>query len=250
MSTRLPASRVPPIIFAHRGARADAPENTLEAFSLALDKGAGGLESDVWLTADGVPVLDHDGAVGSRLGRLGSKGSRRIAQLRRDELPAHIPTLEELYDHCGTEAEISLDVKDPKAFAPVVAVARAAGGEAVRRLWLCHPDWQQVTEWRHSLEGRDSEVRLVDSTRLKLMREGPERRAADLAKAGIDAVNLHYLDWTGGLATLFHRFDLLAFAWDAQLPRVLRETLDLGIDAIYGDHVDRMVAALADAYPQ
>lgn len=49
--------------FAHRGARAYAPENTLEAFALALKLGADGLESDVWLTADGVPVLDHDGSV-------------------------------------------------------------------------------------------------------------------------------------------------------------------------------------------
>ncbi|MDQ1372669.1 MAG: glycerophosphoryl diester phosphodiesterase, partial [Actinomycetota bacterium] len=51
----------PPIGFAHRGARAHAPENTLEAFQLALKLGATGLESDVWLTHDGVPVLDHDG---------------------------------------------------------------------------------------------------------------------------------------------------------------------------------------------
>jgi hypothetical protein len=52
MASRLPALHRPPIGFAHRGARADAPENTLEAFRLALDKGATGLESDVWLTAD------------------------------------------------------------------------------------------------------------------------------------------------------------------------------------------------------
>ena len=51
------------MIFGHRGARAHAPENTLESFALALRLGATGLESDVWLTADGVPVLDHDGVV-------------------------------------------------------------------------------------------------------------------------------------------------------------------------------------------
>ncbi|MCU1376632.1 MAG: putative phosphodiesterase, partial [Actinomycetia bacterium] len=53
----------PPIGFAHRGARAHAPENTLAAFTLATRLGATGLESDVWLTADGVAVLDHDGVV-------------------------------------------------------------------------------------------------------------------------------------------------------------------------------------------
>ncbi|MEO6121060.1 MAG: glycerophosphodiester phosphodiesterase, partial [Acidimicrobiales bacterium] len=55
--------RRPPITFAHRGGQAHAPANTIEAFRLALRLGATGLESDVWLTEDGVPVLDHDGLV-------------------------------------------------------------------------------------------------------------------------------------------------------------------------------------------
>ena len=67
-------------------------------------------------------------------------------------------------------------------------------------------------EWR----GRNDEVRLVDSTRLGRIKEGAERRAATLAAKGIDAVNMHHLDWTGGLTTLFHRFGVLGFAWDAQ----------------------------------
>jgi glycerophosphoryl diester phosphodiesterase len=51
------------ICFAHRGASDRAPENTLEAFTMAIERGANGLETDVWATADGVPVLDHDGVV-------------------------------------------------------------------------------------------------------------------------------------------------------------------------------------------
>ena len=57
MQQRLPALRTPPIGFAHRGAKAHAPENTLEAFELALKLGATGLESDVW--AGVRPLLDH-----------------------------------------------------------------------------------------------------------------------------------------------------------------------------------------------
>ena len=76
MTTRIPALKAPPIAFAHRGARAHAPENTLGAFTLALRLGATGLESDVWLTADGEAVLDHDGLAGGRLRR------RRIASCR------------------------------------------------------------------------------------------------------------------------------------------------------------------------
>src|SRR5918997_2457094 len=107
MSTRVPATVKPPYTFAHRGARAQAPENTLEAFTLALRLGATGLESDVWLTADGEAVLDHDGVVGRRPRR------RPIHGVRRAELPAHVPTLEELYATCGTHVPLSLDVKDP-----------------------------------------------------------------------------------------------------------------------------------------
>jgi glycerophosphoryl diester phosphodiesterase len=77
------------------------------------------------------------------------------------------------------------------------------------------------------------------------MKEGPERRAASLADAGIDAVNMHATDWTGGLTTLFHRFERCAFGWDAQHERVLLALLRMGIDAVYSDHVDRMMEAFA-----
>jgi glycerophosphoryl diester phosphodiesterase len=232
---RLPSILQPPVTFAHRGASAHAPENTLEAFRLALRLGASGLESDVWLTADGVAVLDHDGVVRSALRK------RPISTVERAALPPHVPSLGDLYAECGTGFELSLDVKDPAAAPAVVAVARAAGDGAVGRLWLCHPDLDVVSEWR----ALDGGVRLVDSTRLRHMREGPEKRAARLAELGVDAVNLHHTDWTGGLTTLFHRFGRLALGWDAQHDRILRELLDMGIDGVYSDHVDRMVDAMA-----
>jgi glycerophosphoryl diester phosphodiesterase len=227
----------PPIGFAHRGARAHAPENTIEAFQLALRLGATGLESDVWLTADGEAVLDHDGVVRAGLRR------RPIGAVTRSQLPSHVPTLAELYDACGTDMHLSLDVKDADAAPAALAVARAAGDGAVGKLWLCHPDWQQVAAWRPL----SPEVKLVDSTRLRRIKEGPERRAASLADAGIDAINMHASDWTGGLTTLFHRFERLAFGWDAQFARVLDALIGMGCDAVYSDHVDLMVDALQKA---
>ena len=206
----------------------------MEAFQLALRLGATGLESDVWLTADGVPVLDHDGKVKTGL------RSRPIGTVDRAALPAHVPTLEDLYAECGTGYELSLDVKDPEAAGAAADVARAAGGGATDRLWICHPEWELLAEWRKGLD----DVHLVDSTKLKTMRQGPERRAAQLSAAGIDAVNLRYPEWTGGLTTLFHRFGVLAFAWDAQHERILSSLLRMGIDGVYSDHVDRMVDAL------
>lgn len=235
MAARIPSRLDPPIGFAHRGARAHAPENTLEAFELALRLGAPGLESDVWLTADGVPVLDHDGVVGGRLRR------RPIATVDRADLPAHIPALAELFSSLGTSFELSLDVKDPAAGAPTVAAAMAADPTMPARLWLCDHDLDRLVAWREV----SPHVRLVDSTRLARLRQGPERLAAQMQQLGVDAVNLHHSDWTGGLSTLFHRFGVLAFGWDAQFDRTLDGLLRAGIDAVYSDHVDRMVDALA-----
>jgi glycerophosphoryl diester phosphodiesterase len=182
-------------------------------------------------------VLDHDGVVKTGLRR------RAVADLRRADLPSHIPALAELYEACGTALPLSLDVKDPAAAGPTLAVAREAGGEAVANLWLCHPDWRVVAEWR----ALSPDVRLVDSTRIQRIKEGPERRAASLAEAGVDAINMHATDWTGGLTTLFHRFERYAFAWDAQHDRMLDRLLRMGVDAVYSDHVDRMVDALTRA---
>jgi glycerophosphoryl diester phosphodiesterase len=204
---------------------------------LAVRLGATGIESDVWVTRDGEAVLDHDGVLRSGLRR------RPIRSCDREDLPGHIPTLAELYETVGTELEISLDVKDPAAFARTVEVAGQAGEGTLERLWLCYHDFRQAIEWRQTCP----EVRLVDSTFLGHMPDGPEERAAALATAGIDAVNLHHSEWTGGLTSLFHRFEVLCFGWDAQHARILDALLDAGIDAVYCDHVDRMVDALVRA---
>src|SRR5205823_1721112 len=121
----------------------------------------------------------------------------------------------ELYATCGTDFALSLDVKDPNAFEATLAVADAH--LATERLWLCHHDWKLVETWRP----RSEAVKLVDSTRLRRISEGPERRAATLAEVGIDALNMHWTDWNAGLVTLLHRFERFAFAWDAQQPRAL-----------------------------
>lgn len=237
---RLPSLLDPPIGFAHRGAKAHAPENTLEGFALARKLGATGLESDVWLTADGVPVLDHDGVVRSRLRR------RTISDVPRSALPAHVPSLAELYDAVGTDLPLSLDVKDPAAAPAVVTVAREAGADAEANLWLCSPDWEQAASWRRLSDG----VKLVDSTRLRRMKEGAERRAATLADVGVDCVNLHWTDWTGGLTTLFHRFGRATFGWDAQYRRQIDDLLAHGIDGVFSDHSDRLADALAGRPPE
>ena len=234
MQQRLPSLLERPIAFAHRGAKAHARENTIEAFALALRLGATGLESDVWLTADGVPVLDHDGVVRTGFRR------RALSGYRRDSLPEHIPTLADLIVACGSDYELSLDLQQREAGAVVIDTIKELAPELLPRLWLCH--WE--LDVLRSLRAIDDTVHLVNSTKLRRMREGPERRAATLADEGIDAVNLHHTEWTGGLTTLFHRFERVAFAWDLQFEHVLRNIVRMGIDGVFSDHVDVMTDAI------
>lgn len=201
---------------------------------MALRLGANGIESDVWLTADGVPVLDHDGVV-RRWGR-----KARISDVASTSLPSHIPSVTDFLGACGRDFDFSVDVKDVGAAAPTVsAFAEAAFDPS--RLWLCHWDHATVLD----LRSRHPGIRVVDSTRLARIKEGPERRFAALASAGVDAVNMHHTDWNGGLGALAHRFGLLAFAWDAQQPRVIDDLFRMGMDAVYSDHVDRLVDSYA-----
>lgn len=237
VAPRLHPLRNPPTCFAHRGARAHAPENTIEAFELGLRMGATGLESDVWLTADGEAVLDHDGVL------RGAVRKRPISSVGRAELPRHIPTLRELYEACGTDFELSLDVLDPAALPAVLAVAREVGAEA--RLWLCYTDLDRAAAARDET----IDAKLLHSARRDKLVDGLERHAARLRAARITGLNLHHSEWrNGGDVTLIHRFDLVAFGWDCQQPRILREQLNLGIDGIYSDHVDRMDEAFREVY--
>jgi glycerophosphoryl diester phosphodiesterase len=90
------------------------------------------------------------------------------------------------------------------------------------------------------------DAHLVHSIRRRNVAVPLERHAARLAESGIDVVNMHRSDWTAGLVGLFHRFEVKAFGWDAQEVRHLRELLAMGIDAVYSDHVARMVATIGE----
>jgi glycerophosphoryl diester phosphodiesterase len=222
-----------PIAFAHRGASAYAPENTLAAFRLALELGATGLESDVWLAADGVPVLVHDRTI-RRPGPRVDVMSRTASELAAFD----VPTLLELYAAVGSEVELSLDIEHPEAALPTLEVAVAA--RAVGALWACSPDLGVLV----ALRAANADVRLVCSTRPRRLRAGVEAFVAELAEARIDVLNMHWRDWTAPIVELLHRRDLLAFGWDAQDAIAIERLLDLGVDGIYSDRPDRLVAAI------
>jgi glycerophosphoryl diester phosphodiesterase len=220
--------------FAHRGAPSmGIRENTLAAFTRVLEHGGRALESDVWLTDDGITVLDHDGVVRSRLRR------QPICTLPATALPKWIPTLDELYRRTGGDFELCLDVKDPAAAVPVIDVAQrhAAAG----RLWLCG-SVAQVRGWRPAA----GPAHLVVSTSLRPgnQRRGPaEERIEEAAESGADALNLRAPEWSADRVQRCHDRRMLAFAWDVQQRATLERMRAYGCDAIFSDFVTLVNAA-------
>jgi glycerophosphoryl diester phosphodiesterase len=89
---------------AHRGASRDAPENTLEAFRLAVAQRADMIETDLHLSRDGQVPLYHDSALRGRpLAELS------LAEIRAAH--AGVPTLEEALDAVGAEIPFNLELK-------------------------------------------------------------------------------------------------------------------------------------------
>lgn len=77
------ATRKSPLLIAHRGASTLAPENTLAAFALALRAGADGLEFDVRLSGDGVPVVIHDATLNRTGDRREAISTLSMAELEK-----------------------------------------------------------------------------------------------------------------------------------------------------------------------
>jgi hypothetical protein len=158
-------------------------------------------------------------------------------------MPTSIPSLAQVYEACGSGLHLNVALVDDAAVDVVVGVAGEAGSGADERLWLCSPDWRRAASWR----SRSRSARLVQVTRLRAFDEGPERRAATLAAAGIDAISLRETDWNAGLTTLFHRFGLLALAGATQHRHRLDAVLAVGVDGVTSDRVEEMVSAVAAA---
>lgn len=115
MLTTLPR----PVIFAHRGASAHAPENTLAAFELALAQNADGIELDVKLSADGQAVVIHDPTVDRTTGAHGWVKDMSFTELRTLDAGAYfsenfrgekIPSLQEVFEAVGRRTFINVEL--------------------------------------------------------------------------------------------------------------------------------------------
>lgn len=103
-----------PKIFAHRGASAQAPENTMAAFQLALDQHADGIELDVMLSRDNRVVVIHDATVDRTTNGTGKVKDLTWAELQKLDAGngQKIPTLEAVFEAFGNQLLINIELKN------------------------------------------------------------------------------------------------------------------------------------------
>jgi glycerophosphoryl diester phosphodiesterase len=108
-----------PYLMAHRGNKAQCPENTLASFQRALEEGADILETDLHLSADGVFMCIHDGTVDRTTNGSGEVAKMTLAELKQlsawDNRPGfegeRIPTLAEVADMLPADCALALELK-------------------------------------------------------------------------------------------------------------------------------------------
>lgn len=116
-----------PLIIGHRGASADAPENSLAAFALAAEQGADGIELDVQLSADGVPVVIHDDTVDrttAGTGAVSTLSSSVLAELG-------VPALRDVFASFGRDLLYNVELK-------TLSITTAPLSQAVAREIAAH----------------------------------------------------------------------------------------------------------------
>ncbi|GAC1445398.1 MAG: glycerophosphodiester phosphodiesterase [Chloroflexota bacterium] len=216
--------------FAHRGGtQTRGNGNPLQAFERALSLGATGLETDVLLTRDGIPVLMHTG--------LSLRRRVRIHDMSLDELPPEVPTLAGLYDRCGTNFELSLDMAAPQAADAVVELVTERG--ALDRLWMTYWKIPTLREWRR----RWPSVKLVFPT-IPIGSRRTARAMDDLQNSGMDVLNVYHRFCSHQLVEAGHMRGLKVFAWGLDDIKHIRRTVAQGVDGVYCDNVEAMTRVL------
>jgi glycerophosphoryl diester phosphodiesterase len=245
VSSDLHASRKPPgelvyrlpvvLVIAHRGAPRQARENTVESFRAAIEAGAGAIELDVRRTADDALVVHHDPVLAD---------GRPLVACRRDELPAHIPTMAVALDACaGTIVDVEIkNLPGEVDFDPTDAIADAAvallgARHEPREAWLISSFRRETIDRCHALDSSIATAWLTIGA-----------VTADEVAWAVDAGHraIHPWDPTVDKATIdrCHEAGLHVNTWTCNDVGRAVELASWGIDGICTDIPDVIVAAL------
>lgn len=249
-----------PLIIGHRGASVHAPENTLAAFLMALDAGADGVEFDVQLSKDGVPVVIHDSTLertSARSEKVADLTSKQLAQMdvgswfnakfpkkANSEFSAEtVPTLAQVLKlFKGTKSLIYIELKcSGTDFAPLVKVVCDVirGSPLLPRIIVKSFKLAAIPEVRRQLPEVQTAA-LFEPTIMDFFR----RRKHIIAVArefGAHQISLHRSLVTRKLVSLAADAQMPVTIWTADDPKWIKRCRKLGIGALITNDPAKMI---------
>jgi glycerophosphoryl diester phosphodiesterase len=235
--------RARPRIWAHRGASAHAPENTLEAFELARTAGADGIELDVRLDRDGNVVVFHDRDLQRLCGRPGC--IEELSAAERKELRvrgAAVPTLEEVFHVLG-DLEINVEIKANRpgrnaALVEATANVIRRSGRADQVLVSSFDPFSLLQFYRHLPDIALAFLFGADQT--LPIRKGWLGRAM-----GATVLHPEHTLCTADNVKAWHTTGRPVNAWTVDDPLELQRLNELGVDGVFTNDPARALKVLA-----
>ncbi|WP_343045078.1 glycerophosphodiester phosphodiesterase [Paenibacillus lemnae] len=236
-----------PIIFAHRGASGEAPENTLAAFSLGLEQGCDGFELDVHLSKDGEIVVIHDDTIDRTTNGSGKVRDMTVEQLQAVDAGAWfdekykgevIPRLEEVFDLAPPEIVINVEIKgscEGKLEPILVELLKRKG--RLDTVVVSSFDWKSLKHLKQ-LEPA-IKVGLLYNLNLDHHEHLP-------AAAGTEVYSLHpnMKRWEPKDITGPQAAGLQVYGWTINQAETMTEAIEMGMDGIITDYPGRLKALL------
>jgi glycerophosphoryl diester phosphodiesterase len=219
---------VPPLVIAHRGASAERPENTLAAFRRALSLDVDGIELDVQLTRDGVPVVFHDTTLLRLTGVRGQLARKSWPELRalRVRTSHPIPRLVDVLRLTRALCVVQIELKSGP-MEPVIRAIRTA--RATEWVILASFDAKLVASARDLAPG-------IPRMLISEGREAPAKLVHKLAVCGAGGLSVHHrairsAAWVGH----FQARGYAVWSWTVNDRTTAKRLAGWGVDAILGD---------------
>jgi len=243
------------LAIAHRGFSWIAPENTIASYERALAAGARLFECDVWLSADGVPVVFHDEdlqrvtGVSARVHELPAEELTRLDAGRwKDESFAGegIPTLSDLLTWTGERSTPSaalglvIEIKQSGMAAAVLETIRATN-TALETVTILAFDLVNLTNLLQ-LESRLRCIWLQDD-----LPDNPADRQTVVERAsssGVSGLGTSVEQFDPEFVELAHASGFSIYVWTANEVEVMRRILRGGVDAVISDRPDLLLEVL------
>jgi len=232
------------LVIAHRGASAQAPENTLAAFEKGVELGADAVEIDVHLTRDDRVVVMHDGTLDRTTSGTGLIYQRTLREIKRLDAGRwfdrgftgeRVPTLEEALDLLRTRAVALIEVKPNGIARSVVDVVRQVKAVEHVVLQSFHPGTVRAI----------GELDPRIPTALLAVRPGgarPRRRGRSMvkraAKAGANALSVRYPGLDPRTVEEIHRRAMTLWVWTVDDEEDMRTMIEAGVDGIITNRPD------------